>query len=332
MRRGASREESGPQKGEDIKHPLKVTLAQLYNGRTCNIAITRDRIKYPKGLNRDNAVDVCRDCDGRGRVMRVRQIGPGMIQQMQAPCPTCNGQGKILKPGCTRRKERVELKIRIEQGMKSGDKIVEYEQADEEPGKIPGNVVFVIQERPHPTFKRKNADLLMEREVPLIDALTGMGFSLTHLDNRVLRIRTKPGVVLHDQAIMKVPNEGMPLRGNPYEKGDLYILFKIKFPTSGSITKQQRQVLKSIFGKESENTDWSHAKQSPKKSQKKANGHTDMDTDGKDREDDDEDFEEHFLEEVDSSDFGRSRGGGGNAYDSDEEGGPGGQRVQCAQQ
>jgi len=220
-----------------------------------------------------------------------------------------------------------------EKGMKNGDKIVEYEQADEEPGKTPGNVVFVVQEKPHSRFKRKNADLLMERELPLIDALCGPDFSLTHLDGRVLRIRTEPGVILHDRAIMKVAGEGMPLPGNPYEKGDLFIVFKIKYPRSGSLSNQQRQVLKSIFGKQSANSDWKHKKRSPKRRKGKDVEGKEGDVAMDDDEDEDNDFEEHFLEPVDSEEFGRKRGGGGNAYDSDDEGGmPGGQRVQCAQQ
>ena len=322
------REPEGPQKGDDIKHPLKVTLEQLYNGRTCKIAITRDRIKYPQGLNRENAVVVCRDCDGRGQVMRVRQIGPGMIQQMRTACSACGGQGKTLKPGCKRSKERVVLEIRVEKGMKHGNKIVEYEQADEEPGKTPGNVVFIIQEKPHSVFKRKNADLLMEREVPLIDSLCGLDFSLTHLDGRVLRIRTRPGVVIHDQCIMKVEGEGMPLVGNPYEKGDLYIVFKVKFPESGSLSDQQCQVLRSIFGRQTANSDWK--KKSPKR--RKGNKKGKNADEAMDEDETDDDFEEHFLAEVDSEDFGKQRSGGGNAYDSDDEQGGQPRGVQCAQQ
>ena len=103
-RRGSQR--TGPQKGDDIRHPLKVTLAQLYNGRTCKIAITRDRITYAEGMTRENAVKACAECRGHGVVMQVRQIGPGMIQQMQAKCHACSGTGKLLKGGCTKRKER----------------------------------------------------------------------------------------------------------------------------------------------------------------------------------------------------------------------------------
>jgi len=333
--RRRSQRESGPQKGDDIKHPLKVTLAQLYNGRTCKIAITRDRITYPEGLNRDNCTKICGECRGQGAVTKIRQVGPGMIQQIQMPCNICQGSGRKLNPGCKVRKERKVLEIRVEKGMKDGDKIVEYEQADEMPGKIPGNVVFVVKEKDHDTFKRKNADLLMEKEIPFIDAICGLDFKLIHLDERKIRIKTPPGLVVKENMLMMIEGEGMPIKGSGgYEKGNLYILFKIRMPESGSLTDQQQQVLKSIFGKDSENEDWEGAaKSASKKKRKKAK------KSGKDEKTMDVDEEEHLDEyeliEVDvrSSGFGKSgANGGGSAYDEDEEGHgrPGG--VQCAQQ
>merc|ERR1719181_2131240 len=121
-------------------------------------------------------------------------------------------------------------------------------------------------------FKRKNADLLMEKEIPFIDALCGLDFKLVHLDERKIRIKTAPGVVVKENMLMMIEGEGMPIKGTGgYEKGNLYILFKIRMPESGSLTEQQQQVLKSIFGKESENEDWdASAKRAAKKKRKKA--------------------------------------------------------------
>ena len=222
--------------------------------------------------------------------------------------------------------------------MKDGDKIVEYEQADEEPGKIPGNVVFVVKEKEHDMFKRKNADLLMEKEIPFIDALCGLDFKLVHLDERKIRIKTAPGVVVKENMLMMIEGEGMPIMGTGgFEKGNLYILFKIRMPETGSLTEQQQQVLKSIFGKESENEDWdasaAAAKKAAKKKRKKAKKA------GKDEKTMDVDevqhIDEYELEEVDvrQSGFGKSgANAGGSAYDEDEDGGGRGERVQCAQQ
>ena len=39
------------------------------------------------------SVKQCDRCRGSGRMFVTRQVGPGMIQQMAAPCDQCNGQG-----------------------------------------------------------------------------------------------------------------------------------------------------------------------------------------------------------------------------------------------
>ena len=36
-----------------------------------------------------SAIKKCTTCDGRGVKLVVRQIGPGMMQQMQVTCPGC---------------------------------------------------------------------------------------------------------------------------------------------------------------------------------------------------------------------------------------------------
>lgn len=40
------------------------------------------------------ALEKCSTCKGKGVKIRVQQIGPGMIQQIQSMCPDCQGQGE----------------------------------------------------------------------------------------------------------------------------------------------------------------------------------------------------------------------------------------------
>ena len=40
------------------------------------------------------AVRTCQGCKGRGIKVTLRQIGPGMVQQMQSSCNECSGEGK----------------------------------------------------------------------------------------------------------------------------------------------------------------------------------------------------------------------------------------------
>ena len=39
----------------------------------------------------------CKTCKGKGRVIQMYQMGPGMYQQVQKNCDTCNGEGETIE-------------------------------------------------------------------------------------------------------------------------------------------------------------------------------------------------------------------------------------------
>lgn len=65
-----------------------------------------------------------------------------------------------------------------------------------QPDTITGDIVFVLQQKEHPKFKRKGDDLFFEHTLSLMEALCGFQFILTHLDGRQLLIKSHPGEVV----------------------------------------------------------------------------------------------------------------------------------------
>ena len=69
----------------------------------------------------------------------IRQIGPGMIQQMQHVCQDCKGTGETIndRDRCTQCKggkvipEKKVLDVAVEKGMQNSQKITFRGQADE---------------------------------------------------------------------------------------------------------------------------------------------------------------------------------------------------------
>lgn len=162
---GGSRRSRGPRKGPSINHPLKVSLEDLYNGKTVKLAVNRKVIV--------GDVKECEKCNGQGAVMEIRQIGPGMITQVQRHCDACGGQGNNAE----RKSERKVLEVRVEKGMRHNQKITFRNMADEIPNMEAGDVNFVVQEKDHDVFKRKGADLLVTKELSLNQALCGFAVS-----------------------------------------------------------------------------------------------------------------------------------------------------------
>merc|ERR1719221_1315985 len=119
-----------------------------------------------------------------------------MIQQMQSQCNSCGGKGKSF----TTQKEREVLEVLVQKGSPDGHKVPFREMADESPDADTGDVIFVVKEQEHSDFKRKGADLFIERKISLVEALCGFTIELTHLDGRKLQIKTSPGEIVKPMA------------------------------------------------------------------------------------------------------------------------------------
>lgn len=61
------------------------------------------------------------------------------------------------------------------------------------PGIMAGDLYVKILIKPHAVFKRKGADLYIEKKITLLEALSGVYFEVKHLDNSILKIATAPG-------------------------------------------------------------------------------------------------------------------------------------------
>merc|ERR1719230_1663015 len=133
-----------------------------------------------------------------------------MIQQMQSQCDSCGGQGKTFKT----KKEREVLEVLIQKGSPDGHKIPFREMADEHPDADTGDVIFICKQEEHPEFKRKGADLFIERTISLVEALCGFQLELTHLDGRKLLIKSQPGDIVKPMAAGFDPFENTRTRWN----------------------------------------------------------------------------------------------------------------------
>jgi len=223
-----------------FRHTLKVTLEDIYNNKKTKIAVNRERIcnKCDGKGGKDGAVKKCTPCQGRGMVTKMQQLGPGYYTQSTQPCDECNGKGEVINEKdrcktCIGKKVMKEKKIidaEIDKGAPNGQAYHFYGEADEFPGAEAGDVIIIVQEQPHKLFKRKGADLLMEKSITLLQALTGVDFVFEHLDGTKIRVKNEPGNVIKPEEIKTVKEKGLPFHKKTYDFGNLYIVFKVEFP------------------------------------------------------------------------------------------------------
>ncbi|VDK68676.1 unnamed protein product [Cylicostephanus goldi] len=168
-------------KFQDTVYPLNVTLEEVYNGKTAKLRLSKKALctKCKGSGGKTGQSYECHSCRGRGVKNVVQQIGPGMIQQMQVRCPDCRGEGEYQFCNSTRipesdrcshckgeKSEEVKkiLEVHVEPGMKHNDKVTFPREGDQsDPDIEPGDVVIVIQVKPHDVFEREGDDLIAKK-------------------------------------------------------------------------------------------------------------------------------------------------------------------------
>ncbi|KAG5889608.1 hypothetical protein JTB14_024029 [Gonioctena quinquepunctata] len=161
-----------------------------------------------------------------------------MAQQTQVRCPECQGECEIIKEkdrctACRGKKvcnETKILEVHVDKGMKENQKIFFRGEGDQQPDVEPGDVVIILQQKAHEKFERNGDDLHIKQSISLTEALCGFSFILRHLDGRDILIKQPAGNVVKPGDVKAIIGEGMPCYKNPFEKGNLYIAFDIKFP------------------------------------------------------------------------------------------------------
>ena len=88
------------------------------------------------------------------RFSSLPQVNPALFQVK--PQAACAAQGLIT--------EKKVFDVHVEQGHMHNAKVVLRGEAGcSDPSMLPGDVVFVLEAKPHATFKRAHHDLIMEK-------------------------------------------------------------------------------------------------------------------------------------------------------------------------
>lgn len=132
------------------------------------------------------------------------------------------------------KRDKKKIQQEVDKGSPNGEQFVVHGEGDCVPEVEPGDVIIVIKVRSNKIFARKGADLYMEKEVSLLESLTGVDFTIMHLDGRIIRIQGEKGKCVKPGSTMTCDGLGMPFHKTSYKYGNLFITFKVKFPDTVS--------------------------------------------------------------------------------------------------
>ena len=210
---------------------VSVSLEEVFMGCERTIAYHAIRPCGSCGGNGGTGKSTCSSCRGRGRNVQLRQVGPGMVQQIQTTCVSCKGTGSTIKHTCTTCDGNSSTKVpqtltcSIPPTVTTGTKIRISKRGHAPSGSTePGDVLIVVTVATHPRFQRKGLDLHVEQRISLLAALTGYAISIHHIDGNLVEIVSDG--VRQPGSIQKFPGRGITA------KGALYVTFVVVLPQS----------------------------------------------------------------------------------------------------
>jgi len=236
--------------GADLELEELITLEEAYGGaKKSHVVKTLLGCKVCKGQGADmsQGTSPCGICGGRGEIREQRQTFFGSFSQVKM-CARCYGSGQIPNKICAeckgggRTKGERQVAFEILPGIQN-DQLIKIQGAGEagERGAAGGDLYVRVRVRPHQHFERQGDDLLLEKEMRVLDLLMGRKVELPTIAGTTLHIEIPTSFNLRDQ--LRIPGEGMPHFGS-YGKGDLLVTFIVRTPKK--VSQRARKLLEEL--------------------------------------------------------------------------------------
>lgn len=167
-------------KTKPMVHHHNVTLEDLCTRKIVKLRLKRKRVCPCVETNTKQ----CEHCDGKGRCIMMRQIGPGMIQQMITECNHCQGRGKIITSceNCVNgiRELPKTFSLHLTPDLEDKYKYVFSNEGHQDIGYEPGDFMVILRYKKHNVFTVDNGHLKHTVNISLKDALCGNNVKLKH--------------------------------------------------------------------------------------------------------------------------------------------------------
>jgi molecular chaperone DnaJ len=218
-------------KGSNIRGSINVTLEDILNGAQKTVKYRRNVLCHScngTGKSAQTKEHTCPHCNGTGR-----QISGVTSYRVISPCSYCSGKGKIITNPCqscngTGYEEKIEEKtFTIPKGIIDSLQFQFSGLGNEIKDGIPGDLLIVVKEIPHDTFKRQGNDLIANVNVNVIDAILGCKQKVKTLGGEYLTVDIPHGSEEGTEIILQ--GKGLP-EYNSNNVGNLICKIHIVMP------------------------------------------------------------------------------------------------------
>jgi molecular chaperone DnaJ len=241
-------------RGGDLRVKVKLSLKEVFTGVEKKFKLKKYvPCTHCQGSGaEDNHTETCSTCKGSGTVIRQQRTVLGTMQT-QSVCPTCNGEGKLIKNKC---KEcagdgvvygeevvSVQIPAGVSEGMQLS--IGGKGNAGKRNG-IPGDLLIQIEEEQHPELFRDENDLIYNLLLSFPAASLGGTVEIPTVDSKV-KVKIEPGT--QPGKVLRLRGKGLPgVQGGGYgygsAVGDLLVNISVYVPEA--LSKEEKTALEKM--------------------------------------------------------------------------------------
>jgi len=243
---GAGRAGARVRRGDDLQVRLRLTLEEVATGVEKKIRVKHLRPCAACNGRGGTGESTCTQCQGRGQVRRVQQSIFGQFVNVST-CPQCGGEGRVVRERCRecsgegRRSETDTIAVKVPRGVASGNFIPLRGMGDAGPrGGPAGDLIVLIEEKPHPVFDRDGDDLHVDLPVGFASVVLGGKSEVPLIDGTKAAVSVPAGTATG--RVLRLHGKGLPsLRGG---SGDLMVRLVVWVPTRLNV--EERRLLEQL--------------------------------------------------------------------------------------
>ncbi|HEU5357837.1 MAG TPA: molecular chaperone DnaJ [Gemmatimonadales bacterium] len=252
---GGGRAQTEARRGQDVRVSLKLTLAEVATGvrRTIKLkTLATCDACGGSGAKAGSKPVTCGTCGGAGQVRRAAQSIFGQFVSV-SPCPTCGGEGTVIKTPCEscrgegRVKAERTVNVDVPAGIAENNYITLRGQGAAGPRRgIAGDLLVGIEIEPDERWERQGDDLLHDLPLSFAQAALGGSFKVPspYGEEKVtVPAGTQTGTVF------KLRGKGLP---RLQQEGKGHLLVRTHVWTPDELSDEQRRLFQEIAKLEGE--------------------------------------------------------------------------------
>jgi molecular chaperone DnaJ len=243
---GGQSRQRGPQRGNDLRYNMSVSLQEAYSGKKSQIRIPSYDgcdLCSATGSADKSGPSTCSTCGGQGKVRSTQ----GFFS-IERPCPTCGGEGSSIKNPCLKCsgtgqvKKQKTISVTIPAGVDTGTRIrISGEGEPGQRGAGNGDLYIFVEVQKDKLFEREEENIFCQIPISITTAILGGEVEVPTIEGKKARLNIPAGTQSETQFRLK--GKGMSILRQT-RRGDMYVEANVEIPVN--LNSKQKAILQEF--------------------------------------------------------------------------------------